>query len=160
MSICPACWVKRALVRLVLDICRTFSQITLYQNPPLPRISVSTSCSFSLSLPLCGRMWPERDGAVLYLAHRRPPSLSPTHSTLMTLPCTPRPLSFSTTLKAWSASQSAPSHSTSTKVSANNRHAHMLTIRTYKHTHIQTWDAGTAYRLSLYFFHLAAASGA
>uniref|UniRef100_A0A3B3UB81 C-type lectin domain containing 16A n=1 Tax=Poecilia latipinna TaxID=48699 RepID=A0A3B3UB81_9TELE len=40
----------------------------------------------------------------------------------MTLPCTPKPLSFSTTQKAWFASQFAPSHSTSTKSPVDNQH--------------------------------------
>lgn len=44
-------------------------------------------------------------------------SLSHASSTLMILPCTRRPLSFSTTRRAWSGSQSGPSRSMCTKVS-------------------------------------------
>lgn len=71
------------------------------------------------------------------------PSLSPTHSTLMTLPCTPRPLSFSTILKAWSASQSGPSHSTSTKVSAGKTRVHA------NHTRLLTQNAHALEMLGL-----------
>ena len=110
----------------------------LYQSvrPSVYHFSFYTSCFFSLSVVICGQSPAVQCRALLTGA---PSSLSPTHSTLMTLPCTPRPLSFSTTLKAWSASQSAPSHSTSTKVSAGNTHVLRLVMHTYStQTHTLT----------------------
>lgn len=93
-------WKKMIFFCLIYIFKATFPQLNRgtkyrYQNVLLPSLLDSTSCSLSV-------VTGDRSVPVQCLTHRRP-SLSPTHSTLMTLPCTPRPLSFSTTLKAWSA---------------------------------------------------------